>query len=85
MSTKNLMQDNFTILLRGFDEIIKDYPPIPKVENALNDLIEGAKLDNDLTFWQKDAIIARCKNYLHGEYGDQVRKTELSDYNKSRQ
>lgn len=83
MATKTLMQDNFTILLRGFDEIITDYPPIPKVEKSLTDLIEGATLDNDLSFWQKDAVIARCKNYLKGEYGDQVKKDDYrSDYSK---
>lgn len=83
MSTQTLTPDNFSILLRGFDEIIIGYPPIEKVKNSLNELIEGATLDNELTFWQKDAVIARCKNYLQGEYGEQVKKTDLrSDYSK---
>lgn len=85
MTTQNATQDNFTILLRGFDEIIKGYPPIDKVKESLNELVDSATLDNELTFWQKEAVIARCKNYLKVEYGSQVQKEDLSDYNKSRQ
>lgn len=77
--------DEFTIQLKMFKDIISGYPEISKVSDKLNKLKDKATLSNELTFWQKDSIISRCNNYLKGEYGDQVKKTELSDYHKSRQ
>lgn len=84
MPHSTLIPDSFDILLRGFDEIIKDYPSIHKASKELDELKEAAQLDNKLTFWQKDAIIQRCNNYQKGQYGEQVKRVDnRSDYSKS--
>lgn len=81
----NLVKDEFQLLLDGFHDIIKGMPEIEKVKTELLELKEIASNNNTITFWQKDAIVGRCNNYLKGEYGSQVKKPELSDYHKSRQ
>lgn len=61
-------QDEFQVLLDGFKEAIKDEPSTEKVKPTLEKLKEGAKLSATLTLAQKDAILARCDNYLAGTY-----------------
>ena len=84
MTTETITADEFTIQLRMFDAIIEGYPEPSKVQSKLEKLKEKAANSNELTFWQKDAIIARANNYLKGEYGEQVKKTDYrSDYSKT--
>jgi hypothetical protein len=78
----DLKLDSFQILLNGFKDAIKDNPPAQQVEEELKSMIEVASLDNELTFWQKDAIIARCKNYLSGNYGSTSKELNSGYYSK---
>ena len=82
MSTKRI-QDDFGILLDEFDEIIEGYPSIESVKSKLEDLKEAVKIEYKMTDHQKQAIRARCNNYLNNKYGDQ-RKTgdSRSEYQK---
>ena len=74
------LKDTFQLLLDEFYKIIDGYPEKEKVTQQINDLNGKATLA-ELTYHQKDAILARCKNYLKGEYGDQVKRTNnRSDY-----
>jgi hypothetical protein len=83
MST-DLLVDEFTIQLKMFKEIISDYPEIEKVRAKLESLKDKSANSNELTFWQKDAIIGRVKNYLAGQYGEQIKKTDnRSEYSKN--
>jgi hypothetical protein len=80
MSTLTL--DTFQVLLNGFKDAIKDNPPAKQVEDELKSMIEIASNDNELTFWQKDAIIARCKNYISGTYGSSSKTLNTGYYEK---
>jgi hypothetical protein len=78
----DLKLDTFQILLNGFHGAITCSPTPEKVKTELEELMEAATLDNELTFWQKDAIIARCKNYLSGNYGSTSKELNSGYYSK---
>lgn len=81
----NLTPDKFSTMLNTFNEIIKGYPQVEKIKTTLLKLKEEAGLSNELTFHQKDSIIARCQNYLKNDYGNQRKNDHAqSDYDKSR-
>lgn len=56
-------------MLNMFAETVKNNPPVEKVRKDLEELMEAAKLTIYLTGAQKDAIVARCRNYINGSYG----------------
>lgn len=62
--------DQFTKMLREFNSLIVTTPAVEKVKNKLLDLKRRAELSVELNYRQKDAIIARCDNYINGTYGN---------------
>ena len=67
---------NFQKLLDKFHALIKDEPSVSKVKEDLDKLKEEA-VNAFLTFNQKDAIIARCDNYINGVYGSTSKEREV--------
>lgn len=65
MSTRN----EFAFVCKEFTDLTKDNPPINKVQGDLQDMIDAAKNSAEMNYRQKEAIIARCENYLNGTYG----------------
>lgn len=65
-------------LLKAFKIIIEGSPNPESVKKELEDLKEAAKISLHLTFHQKDAIIARCDNYMNGEYGNTKANIDFS-------
>jgi len=63
-------------MLNVFAETIKGNPPVEDVKEDLEQLMEEAKNTFLLTGAQKDAIVARCRNYINGTYGVNKTKTE---------
>lgn len=63
-------------MLGTFEKIIKGFPSVQSVKEDLEALSESAKNTNLLTGAQKDAIVARCRNYINGTYGVNKTKTE---------
>jgi hypothetical protein len=81
MSTE--LKDKFQLFLDKFHKIISGYPAVEKVKSSLEELKSDALLDNELTGHQKNAIMERCANYLHNNYGEQIKRTDTrSDYSK---
>ncbi len=72
---ENLSRTPFALMLKDFHRIIENEPPAEKVKKELISLREKASKDAGLNIRQKDAIIARCDNYMKGEYGNT--KTEV--------
>lgn len=63
-------------MLNTFAGIIDKKPAPEKVKEELEELMEAAKLTIYLTGAQKDAIVARCRNYINGNYGVDKIKTD---------
>ena len=76
MSTE-LVPNEFSILLKGFNELAEGMPPIEKVKSGLLELKNAAKNSMELTYRQKDAIVARVDNYLAGTYGNTKKAEHL--------
>lgn len=55
-------------MLRAFEKIIGGSPKVEDVKDDLCALKEAAK-NTILTPRQAEGIVARCNNYLNGEYG----------------
>lgn len=62
--------DAFSWMLLSFNNLIEDNPPIQKVKAPLKKLIDDAKINPELNYRQREAIIACCDNYLNGTYGN---------------
>lgn len=60
----------FSSFLEVFHSIIEKNPDPSKVKKELADLKEMAKNTPELNARQTEAILARCDNYLSGEYGN---------------
>lgn len=60
----------FTLMLKKFHKIIEGTPTASKVKTELDELQNRAENSGELNPRQKDAIIARCKNYMNGIYGN---------------
>jgi len=58
----------FDVLLRKFNKLIDNAPSVNSVKKELNEISELAKQNHILNFWQKDAILKRCDNYINGSY-----------------
>lgn len=57
-------------LLIAFKTLIENDPTPESIRGALEALKEKATISKELTLAQKDGILARCDNYLKGEYGN---------------
>lgn len=65
---ENIVNPNFQKLLDKFHELIKNTPSPGKIKNQLTELKKEA-YNTFLTGAQRDAIAARCDNYINGTYG----------------
>lgn len=72
----------FQKMLSKFNRIIENDPPASKVENDLIKLSEFAKNSIHLNLRQKDAVMARCSNYINGTYGRTKSKENLNYQNQ---
>lgn len=69
MSSETFSKDEFTLLLRAFNSLINNYPPLESVKNELLEIKKQAEQSVELNARQKDGIIARIDNYFNGTYG----------------
>lgn len=69
MGEKVIAPDEFTILLRAFNKLVENNPKPDNIKTELQDLKDSAESSYELNSRQKDAIIARVKNYINGTYG----------------
>jgi len=65
--------EKFSTMLKGFQEIIKESPAVEKVKDNLLGLKTVASNDVVMNGRQREAIVARCDNYLNGRYGSTAR------------
>lgn len=65
-----------------FKTLIDSNPPPESIRTELEALIVAAGHSSELTYRQKDAIQARCENYLKGDYGNTKTQANL-DYGKT--
>lgn len=68
-------------LLQTFHELIKGNPKPEDIQDKLEELKKAARIAKELTPRQTEAIVARCNNYLSGEYGNTKKKENL-EYNQ---
>lgn len=59
----------FSAMLKTFHTIIAGEPAAEKVKAKLTSLKQEASINNELNIRQKEAVIARCDNYINGDYG----------------
>lgn len=62
------MTETFPLMLKEFEALIDNTPEASTVKNQLEKLSASAESSNELNIRQKEAIMARCKNYINGEY-----------------
>ena len=65
-------------LLKVFHLTIENYPDPESIKQELIDIKEAAKVAKNLTFHQVSAIVARCDNYMNGEYGNTKRSENIN-------
>lgn len=78
MNTENLTPDQFTLLLRKFNKLVENMPPLDKIKTKLLEIKQEAINNHELNGRQREAITARCDNYIKGEYGSTSRKHLLN-------
>lgn len=71
------MKDQFQTLLDRFHKAIESNPEPTKIKKILEAIKEDAANSGELNIRQKDAIIARCENYLNGTYGNTKTEAHL--------
>jgi hypothetical protein len=76
LSSNTGIWGDFLTTFKGF---IAGSPPPEEIQAQLGALKTMAADSNELTLHQKDGIIARCDNYLKGEYG-KTKTQENLDY-----
>lgn len=79
---ENIVNPNFQKLLNNFHAIVEDNPKPEKVKEKL----EALKLDATAAFitgHQRDAIHARCNNYINGTYGSWAKEHKVHQHQKS--
>ena len=77
MSEKKRITDEeqgiiFKSLLRTFEKIIENDPPVSKVKQELLDLAQSSTTAA-LTARQAEAVYDRCMNYINSTYGSTAR------------
>lgn len=68
-------------MLSVFETIIEGRPAPEKVKQKLEDLSEAAAITSLLSTRQKDGIVARCRNYINGNYGNDAIKANYIQNN----
>lgn len=69
MANGSLAPDAFTLLLRVFNKLAEDMPPVEKIEPELLKIRQAAISSSELNSRQTDAVVARVDNYINGTYG----------------
>lgn len=69
-------------MLEMFEKIIKGDPPVEKVKDKLLELRAAVINSNLLTERQKEALMARCDNYVTGNYGKDAKKKDYIENKK---
>lgn len=69
MEQKNVSPDEFTIILRAFNNMVVNNPKPDTIKSQLIELKESAESSIELNSRQKEAIMARINNYFDGTYG----------------
>lgn len=72
----------FQDFLSKFYSLISDNPAPKKVKDDLDKLKDDVKRNSELSYWQVDAILKRCSNYLLGRYGLSDKKQQYMNDNK---
>lgn len=62
--------NKFRALLDIFHSIIEGMPPAEDIKDKLLGLKEMAKQAGEINSRQQEAILARCDNYMIGQYGN---------------
>lgn len=75
--SEQLTQTEFQILLAAFNKLIDDQPPVAKVKDELLEIKASALASVELNSRQIDAVVARCNNYINGEYGVSEKKKQF--------
>lgn len=75
-------KSQFELLLIKFNTLIENQPPVSEVKEKLEKLAEIAKKSDELNSRQTEAIIARCKNYVNGDYGVSRKKQDYLNEQK---
>lgn len=84
MSTKTLIDnDHFTLLLRKFNTLVENMPPVANIAPNLADIRQEAIDSNEMNARQKEAITARCDNYTAGTYGSWSKPYDVHNHVKS--
>lgn len=73
-----VVKSDFEIMLKAFNNMVADMPPVSKIKNDLLELRATAIISHELNVRQRDAITARVDNYINGEYGNNLKKAEYS-------
>lgn len=81
---ETLTQDQFSVLLKKFNDLVKNTPPIDKVRPKLAEIKKETLLATELTERQQAAIIDRCNNYLNGDYAGQKEISKIETENLER-
>jgi len=69
-ATEQQINSEWHNLLGQFHKIITGNPAPEKVKEKLLDLKSCAENSALINIRQKEAIVARCVNYINGEYGN---------------
>jgi len=70
MPIENITPDAFTLLLRVFNKLVANMPPVEQIKAELLKLKQSAIDSTELNSRQTDAIVARVDNYISGVYGN---------------
>lgn len=71
-------QTEFQLMLKKFNRTVDNNPSVAEVKEMLTTLADLAKNSPHLNSRQKDAIVARCDNYINGTYGVNRKKEEYA-------
>lgn len=82
MSETATIPTEFDKMLSKFHRIIENEPPVKDVKEQLEKLSEFAKNSKQLNSRQMDAIMARCHNYIIGDYGVNRKKDAFNKEHK---
>lgn len=76
--TTDLRSSEFQLMTKIFNKLIELNPSAESIKKELLDLKSEAEKSSELNIRQKDAIIAKCDNYLNGNYGNTKTKENLT-------
>lgn len=65
----DILGNDFTRLLKRFNDLVSTNSPIGSLQTEFVKLEKEVNDNSNLNYRQKEAIIARCRNYSNGAYG----------------